>query len=93
MNKYLKWFLWTVATVVIIFGGLVGLGYNMMKHGTEYLEAKGATNVRYLGNANEHVFCRGNGTGMAFRVDAPTGEKDQIVAVCISGLGTVSEAK
>ena len=92
MNKFLKWFLWTLLAVVIIFAGLVGLGYNMMTHGADYLEAKGATNVHYLGNADGYVYCKGNGAGMAFMVTPPNSTERTPVAVCVGALGEVTEA-
>ena len=95
MNKFWKYAGITLAVVLVGFAGLVGLGYNMMVSGTEYLEAKGATNIQYLGNADGYVYCKGQGAGMAFLVNTPedpTGDRIP-VAVCITGLGTVTESR
>jgi len=93
MKKFWKWVLIISMTAIVIFLGLIGLGYNMMKHGTEYLEAKGATNVQYLGNADNVVYCKGQGTGMGFMVTPPNSSERTAVAVCVGAMGEVTEAK
>ena len=65
----------------------------MMQNGTEYLESRGATNIQYLGNAGDQVYCKGSGTGMLFMVDAPSGDKSMPIAVCVGPFGDVTEGK
>ena len=93
MKKFFKWVGILLGLAVLIMALLGWLGYSMMQNGTEYLEAQGFENVQYLGNADEYIYCKGQGTGMAFMVTGPDGDKRIPTAVCVSAFGNVTDGK
>ena len=91
--KALKWVGIVIGVFLVIFVGMFSIGYNMMTHGQAYLEEKGGLNVQYVGNANEYIYCKGQGSAMAYMVNSPeTGERN-VFAVCVSATGEVTEGK
>ena len=91
MKKFWKWTGITVLVLAILFGLIVALGYNMSKTGEKFLASKGATNIHYIGNANDVVYCKGSKSAIAYMVTV--NDEELPVAVCVDAFGNAEMSR
>jgi len=91
MKKWVKVTLWTLGSLVVIAGGLMGIGYSMHKKAERLVHNQGGfTKVRVV-SSSDKVLCPGPATGLI--VGTYDTEKAKYFPICTPLFGEATLGK